>query len=150
MRPNTIRSTPNPTHALCATSQSRVDNPDASPKCSYWQFAENNGQGTVGVAIASPVESVADRFAAGGFQWADPAEFGESGVAADPRGVVAEAVSSVAAVSGSDAVDSAQLGSGGGGDGVDVGFESGGFGVKLVATCRQRLDSHDHGIAWGG
>ena len=45
---------------------------------------------TVGVAMASPVEPMADRFAAGGFQGADPAEFGQSGVAADPSGVVAE------------------------------------------------------------
>ncbi|OBB42688.1 hypothetical protein BA059_23500 [Mycolicibacterium sp. (ex Dasyatis americana)] len=51
---------------------------------------QDDVQGTVGVAIASPIEPVADRFAAGGFQWADPAEFGESGVAADPSGVVAE------------------------------------------------------------
>ncbi len=51
---------------------------------------QDDVRGTVGVAIAFPVEPVADRFAAGGFQWADPAEFGESGVAADPSGVVAE------------------------------------------------------------
>jgi hypothetical protein len=42
-----------------------------------------------------------------------------------------------------------QLGCGGGGDGVDVGFESGGFGVKLAAARGQRLDSHGHGIGWG-
>lgn len=51
---------------------------------------QDDVRGTVGVAMASPVEPMADRFAAGGFQWADPAEFGESGVAADPSGVVAE------------------------------------------------------------
>jgi hypothetical protein len=51
---------------------------------------QDDVQGTVGVAVASPVEPVADRFAAGGFRWANAAEFSESGVAADPVGVVAE------------------------------------------------------------
>jgi hypothetical protein len=51
---------------------------------------QDDVQGTVGVAIASPVEPVADRFAAGCFQWADSAEFGESGVRVDPARVVAE------------------------------------------------------------
>src|SRR5262249_44082922 len=51
---------------------------------------QDHVQGTIGGAVASPVESVADCFAAGCFQWADSAEFGESGVGADPARVVAE------------------------------------------------------------
>src|SRR5271166_1015797 len=51
---------------------------------------QDDVQSPVGVAIASPVATVPDRFAAGGFQWADSAEFGGSGVAADPVAVVAE------------------------------------------------------------
>jgi len=51
---------------------------------------QDDVQGAVGVAVAASVEAVADRFAAGGFQWADSAEFGECDVAADPVGVVAD------------------------------------------------------------
>ena len=40
---------------------------------------QDDVQGTVGVAIASAVEPVPDSLAAGGFQRADSAEFGESG-----------------------------------------------------------------------
>jgi hypothetical protein len=47
---------------------------------------QDDVQGTVGVAV----ESVPNGFAAGGFQRADFAEFGEGGVAADPVGVVAD------------------------------------------------------------
>ena len=51
---------------------------------------QDDVQGAVGVEVAASVEAVADRFAAGGFQWADSAEFGECDVAADPVGVVAD------------------------------------------------------------
>jgi hypothetical protein len=51
---------------------------------------QDDVQCAVGVAVATAVEAVADRFVAGSFQWADPAEFGEGGVAADPVGVVAD------------------------------------------------------------
>jgi hypothetical protein len=37
---------------------------------------QDDVQGSVGVAVATAVELVPDRFAAGCFQWADSAEFG--------------------------------------------------------------------------
>ena len=52
--------------------------------------AHAHDQDDVQGAVAASVEAVADRFAAGGFQWADSAEFGEGGVTADPVGVVAD------------------------------------------------------------
>jgi hypothetical protein len=45
-------------------------------------------QGSVGVAV----EPVPDGLAAGGFQWAGSAEFGEGALAADPVVVVADGV----------------------------------------------------------
>jgi hypothetical protein len=52
---------------------------------------QDDVQCAVGVAVATAVEAVADRFVAGSFQWADPAEFGEGGVAATTDGVIASA-----------------------------------------------------------
>ena len=67
-------------------------------------------QGAVGVAVAAAVESVAHGFAAGCFERADPAEFGERGVAADPVGVVAKGGQQSGGGVGADAVDGAQWG----------------------------------------
>ena len=61
---------------------------------------QDDVQCAVGVAVATAVEAVADRFVAGSFQWADPAEFGEGGVAADPVGVVAATTDGVIASAG--------------------------------------------------
>lgn len=46
-------------------------------------------QGTIGVAVAAPIESVSYDFAAGGFQGTDAAEFGECCVAMQAVRVVA-------------------------------------------------------------
>ena len=106
-------------------------------------------QGSVGVAVAAAVEAVADGFAAGGFQRADSAEFGECGVAADPVVVVANGGQQGGGGVGADAVYGAQLWCGGGGDGVNVVFESGGFGVEVSAAGGQRFDRDGDGISWG-
>jgi hypothetical protein len=44
---------------------------------------QDDVQSSVGVTVTAAVESVPDGFAAGGFQWADPAEFGEGGLGGD-------------------------------------------------------------------
>jgi hypothetical protein len=112
-------------------------------------YHEDDVQGAVGVAVAAAVESASDGFAAGGFQRADPAEFGEGRLAADPVGVVADRGHQGGGGVGTDTVEGAQLWCGGGGDGVDVVFEPVGFGVKLAAAGGQRLDRNGDGIGWG-
>jgi hypothetical protein len=80
---------------------------------------------------------VAVRFAAGGFQWADSAEFGEGGVAVDLVGVVADRGQQRGGGVGAETINGAQLGCGDSGDGADVAFQPGGIGVKLAAARGQ-------------
>ena len=67
----------------------------------------------------------------------DPAEFGEGAVAGDPVLVVTDRGQQRGGGVWADSVDRAQLWCGGGSDGVDVVFEPGGFGVEVLAACRQ-------------
>ena len=48
---------------------------------------QDDVQGSVGVAVATAVELVPDRFAAGCFQWADSAEFDNKSLIYPPRSV---------------------------------------------------------------
>jgi len=47
-------------------------------------------QGSIGLSVASPIEAMAVRFAARGWNRTDAAEFGESGLGTDAFGIVAD------------------------------------------------------------
>ena len=105
--------------------------------------AQDDVQGAVGVAVAASVEAVADRFAAGGFQCADSAEFGEGGVAADPVGVVADRGQQRGGGGRADTIDGAQRRCGDNADGVDVAFQPGGATYTSTWCDHRRTSTAD-------